>query len=225
MSWKYLYKTNYDYESSSPTNMISTPSVNNDGHMLKIQFDKDSPYQQYNKNLSAELVSFFFNKELDNLIRFQGESWCPKLIDTDRPNQTFFIEFNVETLNKIVTDKSRDLTQEYPNFKSEMEHIITSLDALGYRKMSLYPHCFFIGMDNRLKTIDFYACLPKGEMIKRSFIEGIIGTNSLKRFDYAATVDGYINFDMFFEYTMKYQLSHTWGTNNIFPELYEKLND
>lgn len=222
MQWNYLHKVNYERRDKlSPTNMLYTPYVSPDGNSLLMHFDAESEYQKYNKKLNKELVKFFFEKELENLQKFQSYNWCPKLIEYDKQKQTILIEFNKETLNRIVTDDNRSL-DEYPSWKTCIEKMLTDLYNEGYYKMSLYPHCFFIGQDQSLKTLDFYAVLKMGEVIDREFISGMIGDGSVDRFNFA-TVDNKIIFDKFFEYTMKYQLNSTWGDNHPFKDMYDRL--
>jgi hypothetical protein len=222
-NWNYLYKTNYSGSGTlSTTNMLYTPYVSPDGKTLLMRFDENSEYQKNNRQLNPELVTYFFNRELDNIKRFQGHDWCPELFDYDVGKQLIYIEFNHETVNYIVADSERDLDKELPDWKQQIEKMIVELYELQYYKMSLYPHCYFISEDKKLKSIDYYGGFKVGDTISREFISGIIGANSLDRFDFA-TVNGNIDCDKFFEYTLKYQLDSMWKDKNPFPELYEKI--
>ena len=88
--------------------------------------------------------------------------------------------------------------------------------------MALYPHCFYINNSGQIKTIDFYSCIEKDNcMLPRSQLEGIIGKDSTGRFD-ASTVDGIIDFSVFFEKTVLVHLAQNWPTNP-FPNFYTRL--
>jgi hypothetical protein len=88
--------------------------------------------------------------------------------------------------------------------------------------MALYPHCFFLDKDNRLKTFDFYACVEINDpYIERSKIAGMIGSESVGRFD-SATQNGIIDFSIFFKHTLLTHLNASWP-DNPFPEHYKKL--
>lgn len=222
-NWEHLYKVNYEKKDKlSPTNMLYTPYVSPEGDKLLMSFDETNDYQKYNNKQPKDLVTFFFHKELENIKQFQNYVWCPKLLDYDIDKQTILIEFNNETLNKIVTDETRNLDIEYPAWEFRIEQILTNLCDMGYYKMSLYPHCFFVGSDGFLKTLDYYAVLKRGETIDREFVKSLVGNGSKDRFDFA-TNNEIVDFDKFFEYTMKEQLKSTWGENNIFPDMYERI--
>jgi hypothetical protein len=220
--WNYLYKLDYINKHQVNTNMLYTPLISPDGSMLCLCYNTSSDYQNYNNSLTQELLDFFFDIELKNLRLFQGQIWAPKIIEEDISNKKIFIEFNKETLNYPLVLTSRDINQEIPNWKEQIFNILKDINTAGYYKMSLYPHCFFMGIDGNIKTIDFYACLPKDDCkIPRNKIETIIGNQSTERFD-KSTIDDYIDFKIFFEITMKNHLANTW-TDNPFPEYYKRL--
>ena len=92
----------------------------------------------------------------------------------------------------------------------------------GYYKMTLYPHCFYIDQNMQLKSFDFYACIEKAHpYIERFKIEGMIGTESINFFN-DATINGVIDFNIFFKSTLISRLSNTWP-ENPFPQLYDQL--
>jgi hypothetical protein len=189
-------------------------------------FNETSDYLKGNKNITKDLVDFFFQKELDNLQRFQKFDWCPKLLDVDTTQNKILIEFNKATINYPFVQGGYDrLTELCPDWQEQIFAILSDIKSTGYFKMSLYPHCFFLDKRNRIKPIDFYACLPHDDAkIPKSKIQGIIGNQSTKRFD-DATKGDMVDFEVFFKITMESYLSNTWGENNPFPEFYKRLYD
>jgi hypothetical protein len=223
MKWRHLYKINYIDGTKNATNMLYTPYVSDDGKTLCMWYDEKNSYQIDNNRISKELVDFFYQRELKYLKKLQDYSWTPRLIDIDENNNRIFIEFNEETLNHITTNSTRDITKELPDWKDQLFSILSEIDSIGYYKLALYPHCFYIGENNTLKTLDYYSFIEKDDcLIERSTIEGMIGSESNNRFD-KATVGNMINFEIFFKTTMLDHLGQCW-VENPFPEFYERLN-
>ena len=209
----------------NPTNMLYTPMSNIEGDRLTMIWDENHPYQVENNRISKELVDFFFEREVKHIRLFQNYSWAPKLFDIDLNNRTITHEWNGHnTLNHILYDpeKKRNLDNECPSWKQQIRIIIKDISELGYYKMALYPHCFFLDKNNNIKTFDYYSCLSIEERyLPFKSIEGMVGPDSGDRFRQALVGDN-VDFKLFFEYTMKHQLSKTW-IDNIFPELYEEF--
>lgn len=222
-SWSYLYKLDYTNGHPVETNMLYTPLISPDRKILCMWYDETNEYQRYNKTLTKELTNFFFDLELKNLKHFQKYDWAPRIIQEDIPNKKIFVEFNNETINYAVVSPNRDLNSECPNWKEQIFNILKDINNDGYYKMALYPHCFFISEEGKVKTIDFYSCLPKDDCkIPRNKIEGIIGEQSNNRFD-LSTVGGMVDFKIFIKITMLEHLSKTWIHENPFPNFYARL--
>jgi hypothetical protein len=220
--WRHLYKFNYESGLIGATNMLYTPYVSHDGKTLCMWYDEKNPYQAENRELSKELVDFFYQRELKYLSLLQSYSWAPKIIDIEEEHNKIYIEFNNETLNHITMDSNRDINKELPNWKKQIFSILSDIDHAGYYKLALYPHCFFVGDDNELKTMDYYSVVEKDNCcIERSKIEGIIGSESTGRFD-DSTVGEMIDFEIFFKTTMMEHLGQRWA-DNPFPEFYNRL--
>ena len=219
-NWNYLYKIDYTNRHNVSTNMLYTPMTNQAGNVLCMSWDPEDPYQLENKNLTPELIDFFFKREVVHLEEMQKFAWAPRLISIE--NNKIYIEFNKETLNHILLTPSRNLDEECPNWKEQIFNIIKDILNAGYYKLALYPHCFFL-KNGVIKTFDFYSCVGiKERYIPRKQLEGMIGVNSNDRFN-QATVGDNVDFKIFFEITMNTFLSTTWGNNNPFPEFYKRL--
>jgi hypothetical protein len=183
-------------------------------------WDANSEYQSLRK-LTDELVDFFFQREIYYLIQFQGMPWCPRLLEFYREKKQIFIEWNEKSLNHIIFEDN-NLDELCPNWKDQMFNILQDIVGQGYYKMALYPHCFYLDKNNKIKTFDYYSCISSSNpYLARSKIEGMIGDNSFGRFD-EATADGMVNFELFFKRTMSTHLSKSWP-DNPFEDIYKKL--
>jgi hypothetical protein len=170
-------------------------------------------------------LDFFFLRELRYIRMFQGKPWAPELYKVDKKNKCFFIEWGGESLSHIVNDDSRDLNTECPDWQEQIFAIVKDLYDLGYYKLTLYPHCFFLDKNKRIKTIDYYAIVPRNDpYIPRKDLESIIGEKSVQRFN-DSTEDDMINFGTFFKITMTEFLNNTWVKENPFPKFYERLTN
>jgi hypothetical protein len=217
--WKYLYKIDYSSKHEVTTNMLYTPTVNEDGSIMCMLWDANSPYQNESNPLTDTLVNYCFEREVKHLKIMQQFSWAPKLLSID--GNKIYIEFNKETLNHILLTPGRSLDQECPTWKEQIFNIIKDILDAGYYKVALYPHCFFL-KDGIVKTIDFYSCVGIEERyVDRQNLEGMIGEQSVDRFN-VSTVNNRVDFKKFFEITMTQFLGNTWE-DNPFPEFYKRL--
>jgi hypothetical protein len=196
--------------------------MNQEGTVLCMRWDETDPYQHENTRISKRLVDFFFQRELKHLQIFQDYSWAPKLLEYSIEKREIYIEWNKETLNHILTNPKRNLNEECPDWKEQLFKILQDVKEAGYYKVALYPHCFFIDVNKKIKTFDFYSCVGIEERyILRSDLDGMIGEFSNDRFN-LSTVEDKVDFSIFFEITMKEFLGSTWS-ENPFPEFYEML--
>lgn len=222
-NWNFLYKKNYEDGHNETTNMLYTPFTNDNKTVLCMSWDETSKYQQDQGRapLTADLINFFFQRELRHLMLLQGNCWAPKILELDLENRKIFIEWNNESLNHILLS-GRKLDDVCPDWREQIFKMLGDLKAEGFYKMALYPHCFFIGNDNKIKTIDFYSCVGIEERyIPLSKLQGMIGNQSTDRF-VQSTVGDNVDFKKFIKITMEDALSKTWK-DNPFPEFYKIL--
>jgi hypothetical protein len=218
-NWNYFYKI-VDGRPNT-TNLLYTPLVNSTQDIMCMWWNEASPYQE-NTRLTSDLVNFFFEREVKYLTTFQGKPWAPKLLEVDLQNRKIFIEWNKETLNTIIFTPERNLDKECPNWKEQIFEILKDILNLGYYKMALYPHCFFIDTNGNIKTFDMYSTIERDNpFIERKLIEGMIGEQSQGRFD-DSTSSGVVNFEIFFKITLTDHLRKTWP-DNPFPNFYKRL--
>jgi hypothetical protein len=201
--WKHYYKISDGVE--CPTNLLYTPRMNQDGDILCMSWNADEPYQitEYDRPYYTQnLVDFFFSRECTYLTLFQKYDWCPKLIKIDTDKRHIFLEWNNITVNNILNTQG-NLNEICPSWKDQMFQILDDVIDSGHYKMSLYPHCYFLDKQNKLKTFDFYACVEKSNpYVKWSILEGMIGKESFKRFNDSLEGDS-VNFEKFFMDTIK----------------------
>jgi hypothetical protein len=218
-NWKYFYKI-VDGRPNT-TNLLYTPLINDTQDIMCMWWDENSPYQE-NTRLTADLVNFFFEREIKYLTTFQGKPWAPKLLKVDLQNRKIFIEWNKETLNTIIFTPGRNLDKECSDWKEQIFEILKDILDSGYYKMALYPHCFFIDNKGKIKTFDLYSAIEReNPYIERRLIEGMIGHNSTDRFN-ISTNNGVIDFELFFKLTLTDHLKNTWP-DNPFPNFYKRL--
>lgn len=217
-NWRYFYKIcNGEYET---TNLLYTPLVNESNDILCMHWDHLSSYQT-NIRLTEELINFFFEREAKYIQEFSNYAWCPEIIDIDFLNKKIYIEWNKETLNTLIYT-GQNLDELCPDWQDQIFSILKDINDKGFYKLALYPHCFFISKDGKIKTFDFYSCVEKSyPYIERSKLEGMIGSDSTNRFN-DSTEGDVVNFKKFFDITMTSHLGKTWPTNP-FPEFYKRL--
>jgi len=212
--WKPFYKIRNGIYST--TNLLYAPIINPEGTVMCMDWTTENNYHK--EHCSPALIDFMFNREVTYLQKFQGYEWAPQIIDIT--NKKIFIEWNVETLNTLLFVHNKPVDSVCPDWKHQLSTILQDLKNAGYYKMALYPHCFFLDKSNKLKTFDFYGCVEMSDpFIERTLIEGIIGPDSGGRFD-SATVNGLIDFRIFFKNTLLNHLGTIWP-DNPFPELYK----
>jgi len=220
-NWNYLYKI-VDGNPLVTTNLLYTPTVNDEQTVMCMSWDSKSEYQK-DRALTDELVEFFFDREVHYLEKFQGYDWAPEILDINMLTKRICIRWNGSSLNQIIYGGG-NLDQACPSWKSQLYSMLSDIKNEGCIKNALYPHCFYIGSDGKLKTIDFYSCIDESNpFIDYKQIEGMIGTQSVDRFT-LSTTNGKIDFRKFFKITMLEHLNKTWP-NNPFPEFYKKLYD
>lgn len=217
--WDYVWKLTNGYPCT--TNVLYTPTINLKKDKLCMHYLIDSDYMKGScVPRTKQLMGFFFKKELNFIELFQDKLWCPKLYDADVKERKILIEFNNESLNWPVYSNGRSLTNEYPNWKSDLFDILNDLNNSGYYKASIYPHCFFYAKSGQLKMIDYYATLPKNDTyLHKDLIEPIIGVDSEHRF--LEVKDGdYYKMDEHFKNSLKKWIK--WPDDPL-PEFYDRI--
>lgn len=214
-NWDYIYKIRNSIK--GPTNLLYTPLLNTEKTILCMDWSNNQNYHLAVKRPKLELIDYFFQREVLLLEQFQGKFWAPKLIDII--DKKIFIEWNDISCNSIIFDTNRNIDEEFTNWKTQLSNVVQDIYNSGFLKLSLYSHCFYFDKNKSLKTIDFYSCFRRDQtLIERSFIEELIGVDSLARFD-AATNNGYIDFEIFFKNTLTSNLVNSTWNNSILSNI------
>ena len=224
--WTPFYKINPEDNNLIETNLIYTPLVSSIGKVFCMHFDHTSKYQ--NEDLASwlpsrpyytkEMVTYFFNREVEYITVFKDMPWAPRNITIDLEEQKIFFTWAGETCNQIVYG-GRSLDEALPDWKEQMSTILKDIVSAGYYKTSLYPHCYFI--DNGvLRTFDFYGCVKASDpYVKLDRIRGMIGETSGPRF-VEATEGDKLNIEILFKEALKQYVK--WP-DDVLPKIYSQL--
>lgn len=225
IKYENFYKIDPDDRSLTETNLIYTPKLSSDNKIMCMSFDHEDPYQNRehslnpNKNFyTEELVKFFFDRELNYFKKFQTKSYCPKIVDINVSEQKIFFEWEGVLCNHIVY--SEESLDEYcPDWEQQLYLILKDIVDSGFLKVSLYPHCFFI-REKKLYTFDFYGCADiDNPYVKIDNIRGMLGTNSIERFNRAAEGE-YLNVSTLFREALS---TYVKWPNDALSKIYRKL--
>lgn len=191
-NWKPYYKINPENGRLIESNLIYTPLVSPDGKMFCMNFDHTHPYQneevhsylQDRPFYTKEMVKFYFDREVKYREVFKDRAWAPQGIEVDYDNQLIYFQWSGKTCNNLIYD-SNSLDAECKDWKTQLSTIIKDIVDSGYYKITLYPHCFFVE-DGILKVMDFYGCIEQSNpFINIEMVKGLIGKNSVHRFEEA----------------------------------------
>jgi hypothetical protein len=190
--WSPYYKINPDNGRLIESNLIYTPLVSPDGKTFCMNFDHTHPYQNEEvKNYlqdrpfyTKEMVKFYFDREVRYREIFRNSTWAPKVLSIDYDRQLIFFRWSGKTCNNIIYD-GLGLDVECSDWRQQLSSIIKDIVTSGYYKITLYPHCFFVE-DGILKVMDFYGCIEQSNpFINIEMVKGLIGKNSVNRFEEA----------------------------------------
>jgi hypothetical protein len=222
-NWNYYYKLNTNGVPHS-SNLLYTPTVNPEGTVMCMHYCNDPIYRSdEDAQIGEDLIQWFFEREIKFLNKFIHLDTTPEVYDVDHANRKVYIEWNKETLSQILFTPGRILDNELPDWQEQIKSFLVATKENNFWKMALYPHCFYISKNGKLKTIDMYSVVPYEERyIERKIIEGVIGKHGAYRFDQSTDDNGYIDFKKFFEITVTKHLSMTWPYY-IFRDAFEEI--
>jgi serine/threonine protein kinase len=211
MNWDYYYKMT-PAGNLRESNLLYTPYINPERDTMCIHYALNSDYQT-KQQATQEVVDFFFQRELRFLKELKHLSCTPTVLEVNEEEQKILIEFPGETLSQIINDPNRNIDKELPDWEQQVVGVLQELKDNGYLKVSLYPHCFFITEDKKVKTLDYYAVIPLDDpYIERQKIQSMIGPDGAWRFDRSED-DGMLDFTKFYEITVSEHLDNFWPRN------------
>lgn len=222
--WNPYYKIDPTENRLVRSNMLYTPLINPEGNVFCMNWDTTHSYQLKHgprPDFTPDLIDFFFEREVTHLKFFKDRyKWAPEVIDIDEKNKLIFFKWYGETCNNIVYS-DRSLDQECPSWQPQLYFIINDIFNMGYYKVSLYPHCFYLDDDNLLHTFDFYGCMHRSNpFIEYDKIKGMVGPNSKERFDEAMTGD-IVNVEVLFKRSLETYIKWPHSAlNTIYNRIY-----
>lgn len=207
-AWRELYKFADGHPCRATT--IYVPLVNELGTVFCMDFG------------NAEIQfdnTFFFLRELEFLNKFKDYDWAPNVLSIDRDNKKVYISWNTDTCNTII-NSDRTLDEVCPDWKKQLAIIINQLLAAGVYKLTLYPHCFYVDNTGKLRTTDFYGCVPQHDtQIPKSVVENIMSKSSAHRWA-EATAGDTVDFKIFFMRAIEEHI-HEWPGIKLQSLIYE----
>lgn len=206
---KYLYKIDYVDLTQCTTNLLYTPIIIDDC-VLCMDWNSSEYHEIV---LSDSLLQWFFEREVCGLEKFKEYAWAPEIVEINHINRRIYFKWYGETLNHILLDPSRDINIECPDWKEQLNTILSDIVNEGYCKVTLYPHCFYLDDNKRIHTIDYYGCAPLDNcIVELSKVEDMIGAESVQRFAEARVNDN-IDFGIFFNRLLETYMDKYWDVN------------
>lgn len=225
-NWKPFYKIDASDGKLIETNLIYTPLISPSGNTFCMHFDHTNAYQTTElqswlpsrPHYTKEMVKFFFDREVKYLTVFKDRYWAPNDIIIDSDEQKIYFSWPGESCNTIIYS-NRVLEDYCIDWKEQMFTILKDIVNLGYVKVSLYPHCYFIDK-GVLKTFDFYGCAElNNPMVNIKDINGMIGNLSGPRFE-TATSNDVLNIEILFKEALS---TYVKWPDDILPKIYNQL--
>jgi len=194
------------------------PLFNPEGTVFCANYDWQNKYQRLEDSLrplyTKEAVDYFFNKEIDYILKYKEQSFMPAILDIDYNNKKIFFEWHGESCNHIIYS-GRNLEDYCPNWREQIKNIEVDLYRSGTYKLTMYPHCHFIDKDGQMKAIDWYGCVPVDDFwINAQWMDSIIHHTAKFRLEETGDiVDGKYNLERMFQGSMGRHV--LWGNQDM----------
>lgn len=199
------------------------PLINPEGNIFCANYDWQNKYQRQGGQRLAyteDVVDFFWNKELANVLKFQNSVYAPEIIDIEYTKKRLFFKWNNISCNEIIYGR-QNLKDYCPDWQQQLLDIFVDLHARGTYKLTMYSHCHFIDSNGIMKTFDWYGCMPINDhIIKAKFMEAIVHGTAVHRIDEVKTSTGDYNLEAMFKRSMAKYVK--WGENDLIY-IYRKL--
>jgi hypothetical protein len=193
------------------------PLLNPERTVFCANYDWANTYQRQedpNRLLYTSAVTdWFFNNEVQNLLKYKDKPYTPTLIDIDYNAKRIFVEWQGETCNEIIYS-GRNLDNYCSNWREQIRYIMTDLYNQGTYKLTMYPHCHFI-KNGQMQTIDWYGCVPVSDpWIDAEHMDGIIHESAKFRLiETGAVIDNKYNLEIMFQRSMQEHVK--WGNQSM----------
>jgi hypothetical protein len=170
------------------------PLINKEGNIFCANYDWENKYQRREGKrtlYTKDVVDFFFDKEVNNVLANKDKPYAPEIIDIDYNNKRLYYKWYGETCNDIVYS-NRKLTDYCSNWKEQVLNILLDLYNNGTYKLTMYSHCHIIDSTGQLRTIDWYGCVSVADpVIEAEYMEAIVHGTAIHRIQEVKTDRGY----------------------------------
>jgi hypothetical protein len=201
--WKQYYKLD-EYGHPCHAQMSYEPLINKECTVFCMNFDPYNSYTNYLNRIGfiPEIVSDFFDREVEYLNRFQGYKWLPEVLDIDYTSRKIFFKWYNNTCNDII-----NAGNQLPlDWKIQVEQIIKQQLENRVYKLTQYPHCFYIDDNALLHTFDFHASFDFDNCkIPYYKIKGLIHKDSMHRIEESLEEDR-VDMKVMFENGLRYHI-------------------
>ena len=193
------------------------PLLNPERTIFCANYDWSNKYQRQedpNRTLYTESVTnWFFDNEVRNLLRYKDKPYAPTIVDVDYKAKRIFVEWQGETCNEIIYS-GRNLDNYCSNWREQIKYIMTDLYKSGTYKLTMYPHCHYV-QDGRMRTIDWYGCVPVSDpYVDAEYMDGIIHESAKFRLiETGAVIDNKYNLEIMFQRSMQEHVK--WGSQSM----------
>lgn len=224
---EYIFKYTPTEDMIVETNMLYSPIYNSQTRRLKMSFDHKDDYQNSmvawkwpeRPYYTADVTKYFYDREKKYLRLFRDKKWAPDNIEFNDEEQSIFFDWPGYSCNHHIYI-AKNLENVCPDWRTQLEEIVTDIVQSGVYKVTLYPHCFFV-QNGQLKTMDFYGSVDVDfPYIDGKMLNGIISSASAHRFEEAST-NGRVNFETVFKNGLKTHIT-LWSDNTL-NNIYRKL--
>lgn len=213
--WDYYLKLDDYGQYRCMSQQTYEPLVNPEGTVFCANYDWENKYQRREGKrtlYTKDVVDFFFDKEVTNVLANKDKPYAPEIIDIDYVNKRLYYKWYKETCNDIVFS-NRKLTDYCADWKEQVSNILLDLYNNGTYKLTMYSHCHIIDPDGNLRTIDWYGCVPVSDpVIESQYMDAIIHGTALHRIQEVRTDRGY-DLSMMFKRSLGHFVK--WGNEDL----------
>ena len=230
-NWHPFLKIDADDLTRCMAQQTYEPLINPEGTVFCANYDWTNSYQRREDPIrplyTSDAVDYFFNKEVENVLKYKNKEYAPEIIDIDYKLKRLYFKWYGETCNEIIYS-GRDLSEKCHNWKDQIKNILVDLYNSGTYKLTMYPHCHYIDNDGNMRAIDWYGCVPTDDFcIETKYMDSIIHETAIFRLkETGDLVDGKYNLESMFKNSMSRHVK--WGNYSmryIYDEIFKERSN
>lgn len=225
--WKPFFKLSTDGQRCMAQQTYE-PLINPERNIFCANYDWKNKYQRLEDPVrplyTEDAVNYFFSQEIYYIYKFKSHDFMPDVLEIDEKKKRIFFRWNIETCNDIIYS-GRNLTGYCPDWKDQIKKIYCDLYQNETFKLTMYPHCHFVDTDGKIKSIDWYGCIPVNDYwVESKWMDSIIHhTAKFRLEELGSIVDGKYNLKTMFKNSMGKHV--TWGDQDmiyIYKEIFQE---